>query len=218
MNVALASLVAGSAALTGSPGGARTAAGWSSIRKPRARIPTADRLLAVGGVGVDATGILLGDSFEIVLKSDAPVDAANIAVHGIGRGAQATGTPAREALSAFREWAAGAARRLPCRFRSRGAADRSARAGIAEETMPWLDLAPLAAAVVPDTYRRGGRSLDDWLAAFGIECSTRHNAGPDALATAELLLRCARSRPSRARSDSRRSCGPRAQKWLGVTD
>ena len=42
---------------------------------------------------------------------------------------------------------------------------------------------------MPEAYRYGGRSLDDWLAAFGIECTIRHNAAADALATAELLLR-----------------------------
>ncbi len=54
---------------------------------------------------------------------------------------------------------------------------------------PWLDLAPLAASLVPDALKRGGGSLDEWLAAFGIECPLRHNAAADALATAELLLR-----------------------------
>ena len=53
----------------------------------------------------------------------------------------------------------------------------------------WLDLAQLAAALVPESHRRGKRSLDDWLAAFDIDVVARHNAAGDALATAELLLR-----------------------------
>ena len=61
--------------------------------------------------------------------------------------------------------------------------------GLPDDRRPWLDLAPLAGALVPEAYRYGGRSLDDWLAAFGIECAIRHNAAADALATAELLLR-----------------------------
>ena len=64
-----------------------------------------------------------------------------------------------------------------------------AGAGLPADDRPWLDLAPLAGALVPEAYRYGGRSLDDWLAAFGIECTIRHNAASDALATAELLLR-----------------------------
>lgn len=218
MNVALASLgrwLRGADRVTGRGKDGR----WVVVdTETSGTDPTADRLLAVGGVGVDATGILLGDSFEIVLKSDAPVDAANIAVHGIGRGAQATGTPARDALSAFREWAADAPRvGFHADFDRTALRIASARAEIAEETMPWLDLAPLAAALVPDAYRRGSRSLDDWLAAFGIECSTRHNAGSDALATAELLLTL------RALAAKQGALGfealvrtSRAQKWLGA--
>ena len=64
----------------------------------------------------------------------------------------------------------------------------------------WLDLAPLAGALVPEAYRYGGRSLDDWLAAFGIECTIRHNAAADALATAELLLRLRSLAGSRVRA------------------
>ena len=54
---------------------------------------------------------------------------------------------------------------------------------------PWLDLAYLAGALQPETYHKGGRSLDDWMATFNIENTSRHNAAGDALATAELLLR-----------------------------
>ena len=54
---------------------------------------------------------------------------------------------------------------------------------------PWLDLAYLAGSLQPETYRKGGRSLDDWMTKFNIENTARHNAAGDALATAELLLR-----------------------------
>jgi len=152
--------------------------------------PERDRLLAIGGVAVDDDGILLDDSFEIVLKSDPARDARNVTIHGIGYEAQAAGVPAPAALAAFQGWAAGAPRvgfhadfdRAVLRIAFAGADVR------AEDT-PWLDLAPLAAALVPGAQRYGGRSLDDWLAAFGIECTIRHNAAADALATAELLLR-----------------------------
>jgi DNA polymerase III subunit epsilon len=47
----------------------------------------------------------------------------------------------------------------------------------------------LAAALIPESHRRGKRSLDDWLTAFDIDVVARHTAAGDALATAELLLR-----------------------------
>ena len=51
---------------------------------------------------------------------------------------------------------------------------------------PWVDLEPVAAAVVPTVK---ARTLDQWLAHFDIECAVRHQAAADTLATAELLLR-----------------------------
>jgi len=179
--------------------------------------PARDRLLAIGGVAVDDDGILLNDSFEIVLKNDPANDARNVTIHGIGYEAQAAGVPAPEALAAFRDWAAGAPRvgfhadfdRAVLRVAFAGAEVR------ADDT-PWLDLAPLAAALVPNAYRYGERSLDDWLAAFGIECTIRHNAASDALATAELLLRLrgiAATQGTRG-FDALRAAA-RQQKWLG---
>ena len=92
-----------------------------------------------------------------------------------------------------------------------------ARAGHCRPTTaPWLDLAALAAALVPDASRYGDRSLDDWLAAFGIECTIRHNAAADALATAELLLRLrAIAAKQGARGFDALVRAARQQKWLG---
>jgi DNA polymerase-3 subunit epsilon len=181
--------------------------------------PERDRLLAIGGVAVDDDGIRVADSFEIVLQGDGTGDAANIVVHGIGRGAQAVGVPAPLALQTFRSWGAEAPL---VGFHSdfdRAVLKRACtRAGVAANETPWLDLAPLAAALVPGAYRYGGRSLDDWLAAFGIECTIRHNAAADALATAELLLRL---RALAARQGTRGFDAllklARQQKWLGAS-
>ena len=77
----------------------------------------------------------------------------------------------------------------------------------------------LAGALVPDTYRSGGRSLDDWLAAFGIECVVRHNAAADALATAELLLRLrALAAKQGTRGFAALVKAAKQQKWLGASD
>jgi len=182
--------------------------------------PERDRLLAIGAVAVDDDGILLDDSFEIVLKGDPSGDAANIVVHGIGHGAQAAGVPARDALEAYCKWAAGAPRvGFHTDFDRAVLRVAFAGAGLPADDRPWLDLAPLAGALVPEAYRYGGRSLDDWLAAFGIECTIRHNAASDALATAELLLRL---RAIAAKQGTRGFAAlvkaARAQKWLGSAD
>ncbi|MFY9316499.1 MAG: hypothetical protein WAO95_13190, partial [Burkholderiales bacterium] len=48
-------------------------------------------------------------------------------------------------------------------------------------------LAPLAAALNPALAVRT-HALDDWLAAFGIDCPARHDALADAYASAQLML------------------------------
>jgi len=177
-------------------GGRREAAGralperWVVVDTETSGLdPERDRLLAIGGVAVDGDGICIGDSFEIVLRSTASGDAENIALHGIGHGAQAAGTPVPEALAAYRDWAADAPHvGFHADFDRAVLRGAFAAAGLPAENRPWLDLAPLSQALVPDACRYGNRALDDMLAAFGIECTIRHNAAADALATAELLL------------------------------
>lgn len=153
-----------------------------------------DRLLAIAAVGVHfgrpgaAPAIAFGDSFEVVLRQDETLlDRDNILLHGIGVGAQRAGAEARQALQGFASWLGDAPvvgfhaafdRRLIQRAMLREHGRRFANR--------WLDLEPIAAAVYPGV---AGRSLDDWLAHFGIACAMRHQAAADALATAELMLR-----------------------------
>ncbi len=179
--------------------------------------PDRDPLLAIGGVAVDDEGIRVDDSFEIVLRSAAAGDAANIVVHGIGHAAQAAGTPAPAALAAFAEWAGEAPRvAFHADFDRAALRNAYALAGVPAANGPWLDLAPLAAALAPNADAKRGRSLDDWLAAFGIECALRHNAAADALASAELLLRlrAMAARQGRIGFDALVRTA-RQQKWLG---
>ena len=179
--------------------------------------PERDRLLAIGAVAVEDGGIRVGDSFEVTVRSEPCGDAENIVVHGIGYGEQAAGTPAREALALFAEWAADAPRvAFHADFDRTVLRVASERAGLAEHEQPWLDLAPLAVALVPDACRHGGRSLDDWLAVFGIECAVRHNAASDALAAAELLLRLSGiAAKQRVVGFNALVRAARARKWLG---
>lgn len=178
-----------------------------------------DPLLAIGGVAVDDDGIRLDDSFEIVLQIDADIDPANVAVHGLGHAARAAGTPAPAALAAFQDWAAGAPHvAFHADFDRAVLRTARARAGIPAADARWLDLAPLAAALAHDADAKRGRSLDDWLAALGIECALRHNAAADALASAELLLRlrAMAARQGRFGFDALVRTA-RQQKWLGVS-
>jgi DNA polymerase-3 subunit epsilon len=155
--------------------------------------PRRDRLLAIGGVAVDSRGVALADSFELVIEAEGVGLPENILIHGIGHGAQAEGVPPVAALHAFRHWVADAPLiGFHADFDRMVLRRAFAGAGIAFPERPWLDVAALAAALLPDAARYGGRGLDDWLLAFGIDALLRHNAAADALATAQLLL-CLRS-------------------------
>jgi DNA polymerase-3 subunit epsilon len=51
---------------------------------------------------------------------------------------------------------------------------------------PWLDIEHLAEVLHPEV---AARSLDEWIAHFGIVCAQRHEAAADTMACAELLLK-----------------------------
>ena len=180
--------------------------------------PERDDLLAIGAVAIDGEGVAPEDSFEVVLRNEAKRDASNVIVHGIGLQAQARGTPPEVALTAYRDYV-GRSRCIGFHtdFDRKVLRRAFAAHGIDFDERPWLDLAPLAGALHPDSYRSGGRSLDDWLAAFNIGVAARHNAAGDALATAELFLRL---RADAARQGSREFkallAAARQQKWLGA--
>jgi DNA polymerase-3 subunit epsilon len=156
--------------------------------------PARDRLLAVAAVALHvqhaSARIVLADSFEAVLRQPAdPLspDRANILVHGIGVGEQAGGTDPALALAAFEAFAGRAPLIGFHAAFDRRLIDRASQTVLGRRLPnPWLDVAEVAAALQP---QHAARSLDDWLAAFGIECTQRHRAAADALATAELLLR-----------------------------
>ena len=140
-----------------------------------------DRLLAVAAIGlrVDWSRKRLqiepADSFEVVLRQDEASPRDNILLHGIGAQRQKEGVPAREALLAFH---AAFDQTLISRY---------ARAELrAELPNEWLDIEHLCAVTYPGHQ---ARSLDDWLARFGIECLARHEAAADTWAECELLLR-----------------------------
>jgi DNA polymerase-3 subunit epsilon len=145
-----------------------------------------DRLLAIAAVALHlapAPRIALGDSFEVVLRQPdgAAADKSNILLHGIGVGAQRAGVEPAQAFfvggSPLLAFHAAFDRTL---IERAFAALRRPRPGNA-----WLDIEPLAAVLHPDVP---ARSLDEWMAHFGVRCALRHEAAADALATAELVL------------------------------
>jgi DNA polymerase III subunit epsilon len=149
-----------------------------------------DRLLSIGAVAVEGDSIRIGDSFEVLLRTEGAGSAQNIVVHGIGHEAQRQGVPAEEALKAFTAFVAEA----PCVAYNvdfdRAVLDGAyAAAGLRPLSGPWLDVAPLAGVLATGPGPTTAMGLDDWLVRFEIAVDARHHAAADALATAELLLR-----------------------------
>jgi DNA polymerase-3 subunit epsilon len=180
--------------------------------------PDQDALLAIGAVAVDEEGIRAEDSFEVVLRHTGATDAANVALHGLGRAALSTGVPGAVALREFHEWVNGA----PCvgfhaDFDRRVLARAARLWDVSAVSGPWLDLAPLAAALRPEVPRKGSGALDDWLAEYGIVCPARHNAASDAFAAAELLLRLKAAAAAQGTVGFERLAAlARHRRWLGA--
>jgi DNA polymerase-3 subunit epsilon len=152
--------------------------------------PARDALLAIGAVAVDAGGLPIADSFEVLLRQDDAVVNASVPIHGIGGAAQRGGVTAGDALAAFVSFVADApliAFHAPF---DRAVIDAAcARNGMPRRGWRWLDVAELAPALHPELHRQGLRGLDDWLLHFRIDAGARHSAAADAMATAELFLR-----------------------------
>ncbi len=152
----------------------------------------ADRLLAIAAIAVRSEGrhlhIVLGDSFEVVLRHDAAVaDKPNILLHGIGVGAQRAGVEPRTALLAFERYIGRSPLIAFHAAFDRALILRAFHAALGRRPPnPWLDLEPLAAVLNSQVKLR---SLDEWMAQLQIRCAVRHQAAADTLATAELLLK-----------------------------
>jgi DNA polymerase-3 subunit epsilon len=154
---------------------------------------TRDRLLAIAAIAVRTAGdrpwIDCADSFEALLRQgddgQAP-DKENILVHGLGVGEQRRGAEPSDALQAFERFA-GSSPLLGFHVAfDRKLIERDFRAVLGRRPQTrWLDIEPLAALTHPAVK---ARSLDEWMAHFGIVCPVRHQAAADTLATAELLL------------------------------
>lgn len=147
-----------------------------------------DRLIAIGAIAVVNGKIPLGDGIDIVLQQALVSGKDNILIHGIGGTAQREGIPPAEALLTFLEYLG---KDSLVAFHANFDEAMIKRAlktflGLRFDHV-WTDLAYISPALYPQSTR-GKRSLDDWMAHFGIANYARHSALADAIATAELML------------------------------
>ena len=147
-----------------------------------------DRLISIGALAVDHGAIQFAQSFETILRQDAPSTTENILVHRIGGTRQREGSEPSDALLSFLRFAGTdplvAFHADFDRLMIGRALEQTLGAGLKQ---PWLDLAELAPALLGERAPNA-KNLDDWLAAYGIGVYARHDALADTLATAQLLL------------------------------
>ena len=155
--------------------------------------PASDRLLAIAAVALrqdpktKALQVVIGDSFEVVLRQAQPSAKDNILIHHIGAEAQTLGEAPEAALENFRHWVGTSPLLAYHAAFDAGMIRRAYRSYHLEAlNVQWLDIAPLARMFGGNAH---AKALDDWLTHFNIECAVRHQAASDAFATAELLLR-----------------------------
>lgn len=147
-----------------------------------------DALIAVGALAVVDGAIDLADSFEVVLRQEAPSSVENIEVHGIGGTEQTEGAAPQAALAAFLEFVGKdplVAFHAPFdAIMLKRALDRHLGLSFKRH---WLDLADVAPLAWPK-YASRLEGLDAWLEQFAIPVAFRHRAIADCLATAQLML------------------------------
>lgn len=179
--------------------------------------PHRDRLISIGAVTIQHGRVRLGRNFGVVLRQHAPSATSNILIHEIDGTTQVSGSEPAHALIRFLAFAGkaplvGYHAPFDSVMISR-AMDKYL--GLPLQN-PWLDLAVLAPALLPDGVPSAG-GLDAWLAAYGIDNYARHDAVADALATAELFLVVLAAAEKKGHADLRDLMAlERGERWLGT--
>lgn len=161
-----------------------------------------DSLIAIGAIAVVDGAIVMQDSFERVLRQQAPSAGANIELHGIGGAEQMQGGDPRLVLREFLDFIGeDPLVAYHARF------DEAVLARALRQQLGivfrhhWLDLADVAPLAWPG---RAGPGLDDWIEALGIPMGRRHRAIVDCLATAQLFLAVLQARERLGATTGRR--------------
>lgn len=152
-----------------------------------------DRLLAIAAIGLQVDwprqriSVRLGDSFEVVLRQQEASSRDNILLHGIGVQSQRNGIEPVAALEAFVAYVEQAPLLAFHSAFDEALIGRHLKLHLGRGLPnPWVDIEHLCAATHPQVR---ARSLDEWMAHFGIVCPQRHQAAADTLAECELLQR-----------------------------
>lgn len=155
--------------------------------------PRRDQLLAIAAIAMRVDwerarlSVVPGDSFEVVLRQEVTSGKDNILLHGIGVQRQREGMAPAQALQAFADFVGHSPMLAFHAAFDQALISRHLRLHHgADLPNPWVDIEHLCAATHEGVR---ARSLDEWMAHFGIVCAVRHQAAADTLAECELLQR-----------------------------
>jgi DNA polymerase-3 subunit epsilon len=173
-----------------------------------------DSLISIGALAVNDAAVDLADSFEVVLRQEAPSARANVEVHGIGHGEQLEGEDPAQALGRFLAFVGDdplVAYHAPF---DAMVLKRAIRARLGRRfDARWLDLADVAPLAWPGRVKGG---LDLWLQAFDIPMAYRHRAIVDCLGTAQLFLAVLHEAPRLGAASARGLLAlSHGDRWLG---
>ena len=173
-----------------------------------------DRVIAIGAAAVEGGRLRLADCFETVLRQDKASAHANILIHGIGGQTQLGGVEPKAGMLDFLEFIG---KQPLVAFRAEFDAAMLERALHSIVGYPlrrtWIDLAFLLPALHPGTECR---TLEDWLAYFGLAAGARHHAVSDAFASAQLLQIALVAADREAMGSAAKLVAmQKAQQWLG---
>jgi DNA polymerase-3 subunit epsilon len=173
-----------------------------------------DSLIAIGAAAVSGGRLDLSDCFETILRQPRASADANILIHGIGGQAQLGGQEPEAGMLDFLDFV-GKSPLVAFRVDfDRTMVERGMKSVLSLQFRhPWIDLAFLLPALFPKTECR---SLDEWLAHFGLSGGARHHAMADAFATA-MLLQIVLGEAERAHMGTAAQliAMQKAQAWLG---
>jgi len=180
--------------------------------------PLKDSLISIGALAISDGLIRFEQSFEVVLRQEAPSDHGNILVHGIGGTTQVTGKDPADGLVDFLRFA-GKAPLIGFHADFDRVVIARAIHKVLGLNLPnvWLDVAVLAPVLFGERAA-SAHSLDEWMSVFGITNYARHDAVADALATAQLFQIVL----ARAAQQGMASCADlirleKDRRWLGTT-
>lgn len=171
-----------------------------------------DQVLSIGAVVIEGGAIDLGQQFERTLQQQDHQLSASVLIHGLAPSAIAAGMEPAEALLDFMEFAGSSPLLAFHAAFDRRMLGRALKQSLGQHlSHSFFDAAELAQLLCPQAKIPHG-GLDDWTRYFGLQVRQRHNAGADALVTAELAL-ILFSRARRQQLDSLLTLQQRLASW-----